>query len=60
MMIRYGLVWQKIVTLWHIPIYGAEQAIEIYHRVKDYVVALRKAHDLLIEKYPGLLMTIAN
>jgi len=34
--------------------YSAEQAIEIYHRVKDYVVALRKAHDLLTEKYPDL------
>ena len=37
--------------------YDAEQALEIYHRVKDYVIALRKAHDLLIEKYPDLLMT---
>jgi nucleotidyltransferase substrate binding protein (TIGR01987 family) len=34
--------------------YSAEQAIEIYQRVKDYVVALRKAHDLLTEKYPNL------
>lgn len=34
--------------------YSAEQAIETYHRVKDYVVALRKAHDLLTEKYPDL------
>ena len=34
--------------------YSAEQALEIYHRVKDYVVALRNAHDLLIEKYPDL------
>jgi len=40
--------------------YNAEQAIGIYHRVKDYVVALRKAHDLLTEKYPDLLMTIPN
>ncbi len=36
--------------------YNAEQALEIYYRVKDYVVALRKAHDLLTEKYPDLLM----
>ncbi len=34
--------------------YNAEQAREIYDRVKDYVVALRKAHDLLIENYPDL------
>ena len=40
--------------------YDAEQALEIYHRVKDYVLALRKAHDLLVEKYPDLLMTIPN
>jgi uncharacterized protein with HEPN domain len=37
--------------------YNAEQALEIYYRVKDYVVALRKAHDLLTEKYPDLLKT---
>jgi nucleotidyltransferase substrate binding protein (TIGR01987 family) len=36
--------------------YNAEQVLEIYYRVKDYVVALRKAHDLLTEKYPDLLM----
>lgn len=34
--------------------YNAEEAREIYHRVKDYVVALRKTHDLLIENYPDL------
>jgi nucleotidyltransferase substrate binding protein (TIGR01987 family) len=34
--------------------YNAEQAREIYDRVKDYVVALRKTHDLLIENYPDL------
>jgi nucleotidyltransferase substrate binding protein (TIGR01987 family) len=36
--------------------YNEEQALEVYDRVKDYVIALRKAHDLLTEKYPDLLM----
>jgi len=35
--------------------YNEEQALEIYYRVKDYVIALRKAHDLLTDKYPDLL-----
>ncbi len=34
--------------------YSAEQAMEIYQRVKRYVLALRHAHTLLTEKYPDL------
>jgi nucleotidyltransferase substrate binding protein (TIGR01987 family) len=34
--------------------YNEEQAREIYQRVKDYVVVLRKTHDLLTENYPDL------
>jgi nucleotidyltransferase substrate binding protein (TIGR01987 family) len=35
-----------------VHIYSDERALATYRRVKDYAVALRSAHDLLIKKYP--------
>jgi nucleotidyltransferase substrate binding protein (TIGR01987 family) len=34
--------------------YSAQQAMEIYRRIKGYAAALRQAHTLLVKKYPDL------